>query len=349
MECFHWLRHRCQRLVASDGARGWYSPPDGLPAKRRREAGGRRRTVLARRGPYQTEYQAVSKEYRGNAIRTTKYSLLSFLPVNLFQQFRRVANLYFLFLVLLNWVPAVEAFQKEITMVPLLVVLMVIAFKDALEDYRRYLFDKKVNYNSVHIYSSQKHVGRKSRTVVSSSGSAGDEELLRILQLYSDNKIRTTKYSLLSFLPKNLLEQLHRFANIYFLFLAALNFVPVVEAFQPEVAVIPVVLVMSVTAIKDIWEDYRRSKLDRFMNKLYCQVYRSKQKAYMDQHWQDVRVGDFIRLSCNEIIPADVVLLYSSDPRGICYIETANLDGETNLKQRQVVADLPLQVRCSGG
>lgn len=123
-------------------------------------------------------------------------------------------------------------------------------------------------------FPSQKHVGRKSRTVVSSSGSAGDEELLRILQLYSDNKIRTTKYSLLSFLPKNLLEQLHRFANIYFLFLAALNFVPVVEAFQPEVAVIPVVLVMSVTAIKDIWEDYRRSKLDRFMNKLYCQVYR---------------------------------------------------------------------------
>lgn len=64
----------------------------------------------------------------------------------------RAANLYFLFLALLNWVPVVEAFQKEITMVPLLVVLIVIAIKDALEDYRRYLFDKKVNNNVVRVF-----------------------------------------------------------------------------------------------------------------------------------------------------------------------------------------------------
>lgn len=64
----------------------------------------------------------------------------------------RAANLYFLLLALLNWVPVVEAFQKEITMIPLLVVLSVIAIKDAIEDYRRYLSDKKVNSNVVQVF-----------------------------------------------------------------------------------------------------------------------------------------------------------------------------------------------------
>uniref|UniRef100_A0A8C7FP84 Phospholipid-transporting ATPase n=1 Tax=Oncorhynchus kisutch TaxID=8019 RepID=A0A8C7FP84_ONCKI len=181
-------------------------------------------------------------------------------------------------------------------------------------------------------------LGRKRRTVVSSL--TEDEELTEILKSYSSNKVTTTKYSFLSFIPKNLFEQLHRFANIYFIFLAALNFVPVVNAFQPEISIIPILLVLAVTAVKDLWEDYRKHKSDKFINGLVCEIYSRKRQMYVDQRWQDVHVGDFVRLSCNEIIPADMLLLYSSDPHGVCYIETANLDGETNLKQRQVGSEL---------
>ena len=58
---------------------------------------------------------------------------------------------------------------------------------------------------------------------------------------------------------------------------------------------------------------------------------------YKKVRWQDVRVGDLVHLSNNETVPADILLLKSSDPHGICYIETCDLDGETNLKRRQVV------------
>uniref|UniRef100_A0A803V822 Phospholipid-transporting ATPase n=1 Tax=Ficedula albicollis TaxID=59894 RepID=A0A803V822_FICAL len=151
------------------------------------------------------------------------------------------------------------------------------------------------------------------------------------------NQLKTTKYTALSFLPKNLFEQFHRLANVYFVFIALLNFVPAVNAFQPELALAPVLFILAVTAIKDLWEDYSRYRSDQEINHMECLVYSRNEKKYISRYWKEVKVGDFVQLRCNEIIPADILLLSSSDPDGLCHIETANLDGETNLKQRQVV------------
>uniref|UniRef100_A0A3B4XPF6 Phospholipid-transporting ATPase n=1 Tax=Seriola lalandi dorsalis TaxID=1841481 RepID=A0A3B4XPF6_SERLL len=167
------------------------------------------------------------------------------------------------------------------------------------------------------------------RNLVSNLPYEGLEKAKQPNRYLPDNAIKTTKYTLLLFIPMNLFEQFHRLANIYFVGLAILNFVPVVNAFQPEVALIPICVIMSLTAMKDAWEDFRRYQSDRKLNNTPIQ-------CFMERRWKDVRVGDFVKVVCNEIVPADLLLLHTSDPNCVCHIETANLDGETNLKQRRV-------------
>uniref|UniRef100_A0A673L391 ATPase phospholipid transporting 10B n=1 Tax=Sinocyclocheilus rhinocerous TaxID=307959 RepID=A0A673L391_9TELE len=138
------------------------------------------------------------------------------------------------------------------------------------------------------------------------------------------NAIKTNKYRLWSFIPMSLFEQFHRMANIYFVGLAFLHFVPVVNALQPEVALIPICVILALTAVKDGWEDFRRQKQsDNIVSKTYFWSSRSKQMCFVERRWKDVRVGDFVRVLSNQII----------------------LDGETNLRQRKVVPGFSALVR----
>ncbi|XP_054890607.1 phospholipid-transporting ATPase VB [Poeciliopsis prolifica] len=179
---------------------------------------------------------------------------------------------------------------------------------------------------------------RELRSLVSNLPYEGLEKVKQPNRFFISNAIKTTKYSLLLFLPMNLYEQFHRLANLYFVGLAILNFIPVVNAFQPEVALIPICVIMLLTALKDGWEDFRKYQSDRKVNNTPCFIYSRREKQYVERRWKDVRVGDFVRVVSNEIVPADLLLLYTSDPNGVCHIETASLDGETNLKQRTVVS-----------
>lgn len=61
-----------------------------------------------------------------------------------------------------------------------------------------------------------------------------------------------------------------------------------------------------------------------------------KSRFHLDM-WKNVKVGDFVRLYNDDQIPADIVILSTSDPDGACYVETKNLDGETNLKVRHAL------------
>uniref|UniRef100_A0A3B5KV88 P-type ATPase N-terminal domain-containing protein n=1 Tax=Xiphophorus couchianus TaxID=32473 RepID=A0A3B5KV88_9TELE len=86
-----------------------------------------------------------------NAIKTSKYNLFSFLPLNLFEQFSRLANAYFLFLLILELIPQISAVPWFTTAVPLIVVLSISGVKDANDDINRHKQDKQVNNRKVKI------------------------------------------------------------------------------------------------------------------------------------------------------------------------------------------------------
>jgi len=91
---------------------------------------------------------------------------------------------------------------------------------------------------------------------------------------YPSNHIRTTKYTTFSFLPKNLFEQFHRFANLYFISIVLLNWIPAISAFGKEIAMLPVMFVLGVTAIKDLFEDRRRYNSDKRINNSHCRIWK---------------------------------------------------------------------------
>ncbi|XP_074619709.1 phospholipid-transporting ATPase IA-like isoform X1 [Acropora palmata] len=171
-------------------------------------------------------------------------------------------------------------------------------------------------------------------------------------QQFCNNKISTAKYKFLTFLPKFLLEQFSRYSNIFFLFIALLQQIDDVSPTGRYTTAVPLLLVLSCSAIKEIIEDYKRHQADDLVNNRRVKVLRDN--TLQSLLWTEVQVGDIVKVVNGQFFPADLILLSSSEPMGMCYIETSNLDGETNLKIRQA---LPLtakmtsllDVRCMQG
>ncbi|KYQ93719.1 transmembrane protein [Tieghemostelium lacteum] len=166
-----------------------------------------------------------------------------------------------------------------------------------------------------------------------------DERLTHTQQgkKFPNNYIRTTKYTLLTFVPKNLFEQFRRLSNFYFLCVLIIQLVPQISPLLPLTSILPLSFVLIITATKEALEDYRRYQSDKKSNKeIYSVV---KEGSLQSIYSQDIKVGDIIKIPNGQQIPSDLVLLSSSHENGLCYVETSNLDGETNLKVRKSLTE----------
>ncbi|XP_012576716.1 PREDICTED: phospholipid-transporting ATPase FetA-like [Condylura cristata] len=153
---------------------------------------------------------------------------------------------------------------------------------------------------------------------------------------YPNNSIKTSKYNVLNFLPVNLFEQFQRLANAYFLILLILQLIPQISSLAWYTTVIPLLVVLSITAVKDANDDLKRHKNDNQVNNKSVLVL-TNGRMQKDK-WKNIQVGDIIKVENNQHVPADMLLLSSSEPYSLAYIETAELDGETNLKVKQALS-----------
>ncbi|XP_076420194.1 phospholipid-transporting ATPase FetA isoform X3 [Peromyscus maniculatus bairdii] len=134
----------------------------------------------------------------------------------------------------------------------------------------------------------------------------------------------------------NLFEQFQRLANAYFLILLFLQLIPQISSLAWYTTVIPLIVVLSITGVKDAIDDVKRHQSDKQVNNRSVLVLMNGRVE--EDKWMNVQVGDIIKLENDHPVTADILLLSSSEPCGLTYIETADLDGETNLKVKQAIS-----------
>ena len=156
--------------------------------------------------------------------------------------------------------------------------------------------------------------------------------------IFTSNSISTGKYSLLTLIPKNIFEQFKRVANIWFLIVSILQLLPLqLSPTSSWATIAPLSLVLAVTLVKDAYLDYRRHRSDREINNRLTRRWEEELGDFEELRWCELEVGNVVLLNSNEQVPADLVILATGENDYLCYIETSNLDGESNLKIRNGV------------
>nr|XP_025864629.1 probable phospholipid-transporting ATPase IH isoform X7 [Vulpes vulpes] len=157
-----------------------------------------------------------------------------------------------------------------------------------------------------------------------------------ILQRHPDNRIVSSKYTFWNFIPKNLFEQFRRIANFYFLIIFLVQLI-IDTPTSPVTSGLPLFFVITVTAIKQGYEDWLRHKADNAMNQ--CPVHFIQHGKLVRKQSRKLRVGDIVMVKEDETFPCDLIFLSSSRGDGTCHVTTASLDGESSHKTHYAVQD----------
>ncbi|CAK7266012.1 drs2 neo1 protein [Sporothrix epigloea] len=269
--------------------------------------------------PYTDE--RAGRPFISNFIRSSRYTIWNFLPKQLVFQFMKLANFYFLIISILQMIPGFSSTGTYTTIAPLLFFVAISMFKEGYDDYRRYRLDCVENRSTawvldpghtLHAASKKAHGGG-----ISSRNSSKKYANIDGFNLWKKaNRSKSGAHETVLAADENDVSGV-------FVLSGNDNGVP-----------LSVVPSASVTAeCANFGEDDDNGDA--------VDAASAARMPWAALEWQDLRVGDIVRLRRDDPVPADVVVLHASGPNGIAYIETMALDGETNLKVKQACALLP--------
>ncbi|WWD00085.1 hypothetical protein V866_006993 [Kwoniella sp. B9012] len=242
-----------------------------------------------------------NKKYPTNQNVTSKYTIITFLPRNLFEQFRRVANIFFAAINILQFFPKFSTISPGLVILPLIVVLAITAIKDGYEDIKRHQADHKVNHSIVHVLGGENYENMNPMK-------AKEKTFVPAIPLPKLKSRKAKKAALLE-------EQERQNGQA--------NEAP--PGAEPR------------------GEDHGLSRMRSQVSNWQDDPEAGDAPNEIGWHrtiWEDVRVGDIVKIYDGEQFPADILICSTSEEEDVAYIETKNLDGETNLKSRNGVPGL---------
>ncbi|KAI8827036.1 uncharacterized protein EV422DRAFT_23127 [Fimicolochytrium jonesii] len=254
-------------------------------------------------------------QYPSNKVRTSKYEPLTFLPKNLFEQFRSVANFYFTSLVILQFFKPFLLVSPVLTAAPVVIIISATALKDAVEDYKRHRADASVNKAQVYLLEPWENVN----AVEYSGWKVSARRVIKIFKKTCMQILRLCFNTVIGLVTRKRKE---------------------VSKGPARPAELKGEDYIDVDGSSDARGTSPEGDGSSPSAVLSAEADGEKEPVWKLRKWEDVRVGDFVFLRNNDPIPADIIIISTSEPDSVCYIETKNLDGETNLKVRRGVPAL---------
>ncbi|ELP91839.1 phospholipid-transporting ATPase, putative [Entamoeba invadens IP1] len=144
------------------------------------------------------------------------------------------------------------------------------------------------------------------------------------------NVVRTAKYNIFTFIPKFLFFQYKQLTNVYFLVNFIICCIPFLSSVIPITAGVPIAIILIIAATRELLEDAKRHFSDRRTNNTKYTVLQNGVVTQIVS--KNICVGMIIKLKKDDVVPADIIPIHSAHKDGVCYFDTAALDGETTLK-----------------